>query len=242
MNAGYFIVIVLVSGFVAGTIHGAVNLAIVEPYLDEAIGIENQALFESGEAEDTPQFWVEYNAYRDWQKSGQLLAGGILGMSIGALFGIVFAYSRNSLPKGHTVKKTFVLAAIMWLTIFLIPFLKYPANPPTVGEADTVILRQTLYLLFIAISGFSAVGFSRLYKKLENKKYLAFVGYAVFITAVFFIMPPSPDEVTAQMDLVNGFRTMSVVAVSIFWIAEAIILGALWQKYKTKLDESSFKT
>ena len=40
MNAGYFIVIVLVSGFVAGTIHGAVNLAIVEPYLDEAIEIE----------------------------------------------------------------------------------------------------------------------------------------------------------------------------------------------------------
>ena len=242
MNAGYFIVIVLVSGFVAGTIHGAVNLAIVEPYLDKAIGIENQALFESGEAEDTPQFWVEYNSYRDWQKSGQLLAGGILGMSIGALFGIVFAYSRNSLPKGHTVKKTFVLAAIMWLTIFLIPFLKYPANPPTVGEADTVILRQTLYLLFIAISGFSAVGFSRLYKKLENKKYLAFVGYAVFITAVFFIMPPSPDEVTAPMDLVNGFRTMSVMAVTIFWIAEAIILGALWQRYKTKLDEPSFKS
>jgi len=243
MNAGYFIAIVLVSGFIAGTIHGAVNLAIVEPYLDEAISIENRNLFTSGEAEDTPQFWVEYNSYRDWQKSGQLLAGGILGMSIGALFGIVFAYSRNSLPKGHTVKKTFVLAAIMWLTIFLIPFLKYPANPPTVGDADTVVLRQTLYLLFIAISGFSAVGFFVLYKKLQNKKKgFAFVGYAVFITAVFFIMPPSPDEVTAQMDLVNGFRTMSVVAVSTFWVAEAIILGALWQKYKTKLDESSFET
>jgi len=243
MNAGYFIAIVLVSGFVAGTIHGAVNLAIVEPYLDKAIGIENQNLFASGEAKDTPQFWVEYNSYRDWQKSGQLLAGGILGMSIGALFGIVFAYSRNSLPKGHTVKKTFVLAAIMWLVIFLIPFLKYPANPPTVGDADTVILRQILYLLFIAISGFSAVGFFVLYKKLQNKKKgFAFVGYAVFITAVFFMMPPSPDEVTAPMDLVNGFRTMSVVAVSTFWVAEAIILGALWQKYKTKLDESSFKT
>ena len=243
MNAGYFIAIVLVSGFVAGTIHGAVNLAIVEPYLDKAIGIENQNLFASGEAEDTPQFWVEYNSYRDWQKSGQLLAGGILGMSIGALFGIVFAYSRNSLPKGHTVKKTFVLAAIMWFTIFLIPFLKYPANPPTVGDADTVVLRQTLYLLFIAISGFSAVGFFVLYKKLQNKKKgFAFIGYAVFITAVFFIMPPSPDEVTAPMDLVNGFRTMSIIAVSTFWVAEAIILGALWQKYKTKLDESSFET
>ena len=74
--------------------------------------------------------------------------------------------------------------------------------------------------------------------KLKNKKYLAFVGYAVFITAVFFIMPPSPDEVTAPIDLVNGFRTMSVVAVTTFWVAEAIILGLLWQKYKTKLQES----
>ena len=238
MKSAYFIAIVLVSGFTAGIIHGAVNLVIVEPYLDQAISIENQNLFATGLAEDTPQFWAEYSSYRDWQKSGQILAGGILGMSIGALFGIVFAYSRNALPKGHTVKKTFVLAAIMWFTIFLIPFLKYPANPPTVGEAETVVLRSILYLTFIAISGFSAVGFSRLYRKLENKKYLAFVGYAVFITAIFFIMPPSPDEVTAPMDLVNGFRTMSVMAVTTFWIAEAIILGLLWQKYKAKLQES----
>jgi len=243
MKTVFFIVIVLVSGFVAGVIHGAVNLVIVEPYLDEAIEIENQNLFATGLAEDTPQFWAEYSSYRDWQKSGQLLAGGILGMSIGALFGIVFAYSRNSLPKGHTLKKTFVLAAIMWLTIFIIPFLKYPANPPTVGDVDTVVLRSILYLSFIAISGFSAVGFFILYKKLQNKKKgLAFVGYAVFITTVFFIMPVNPDEVKAPMDLVNGFRAMSVIAVTTFWIAEAIIFGMLWQKYKAKLDESSFKT
>jgi len=243
MKTVFFIVIVLVSGFVAGVIHGTVNLVIVEPYLDEAIEIENQNLFATGLAEDTPQFWAEYSSYRDWQKSGQLLAGGILGMSIGALFGIVFAYSRNSLPKGHTLKKTFVLAAIMWLTIFIIPFLKYPANPPTVGDVDTVVLRSILYLSFIAISGFSAVGFFILYKKLQNKKKgLAFVGYAVFITTVFFIMPVNPDEVKAQMDLVNGFRAMSVIAVTTFWIAEAIIFGMLWQKYKAKLDESSFKT
>ena len=105
MKTLLFILIVLFSGALAGTVHGIVNLGIVEPHLDEAIGIENQNLFASGEEEDTPQFWAEYDAYRDWQKSGQLLAGGILGMSIGALFGIVFAYSRNSLPKGHTVKK-----------------------------------------------------------------------------------------------------------------------------------------
>jgi len=233
MKTVRFLAIVLIAGFFAGMIHGAANLAIVEPYLDEAIGIENQNLFASGEEKDTPQFWVEYSAYRDWQKGGQVLAGAILGTSMGALFGIVYAYSRNSLPAGNDLKKTFVLAGIMWLTIYFIPFLKYPANPPTVGDPDTVVLRTILYLSFIAISGFGALGFYQLYKKLQTgKKIAAFVGYAIFISIVFALMPPNPDEITAPMDLVNGFRVMSVIAVSVFWISIAFILGVFWQRFQ----------
>ena len=163
-----FIVIVLISGALAGLIHGTVNFAIVEPYLDQAIGIENQNLFASGEEEDTQEFWVEYEGYRMWQKSGQILAGVILGTSIGALFGIVFALSRNSLPGNHDVKKSLVLAGVMWFTLYLIPFLKYPANPPTVGDTETVVLRAILYLSFIAISGFGALSFYKLSKKFKN--------------------------------------------------------------------------
>jgi len=233
MKTILFLAIVLVSGALAGTIHGAANLVFVESYLDEAIGIENQNLFASGEEKDTPAFWVEYSNYRDWQKGGQVLAGAILGTSVGALFGIVFAYSRNSLPGRNDLKKTFVLAGIMWLTIYFIPFLKYPANPPTVGDPETVVLRSILFLSFIAISGFGAVGFYQLYKRLAStKKIAAIVGYVVFIGIVFALMPPNPDEVTAPMDLVNGFRAMSVVAVSVFWVSVAIILGAFWNKFK----------
>ena len=233
MRTAIFITIVLVSGALAGTIHGIANLAIVEPYLDEAIGIENQNLFASGEEEDTPEFWVEYEGYRDWQKSGQVLAGAILGTSMGALFGIVYTLSKKALPQGSDLKKIVVLAAIMWFTIYIIPFLKYPANPPTVGDGETVVLRSILYLSFIAISGFGVVGFYQLYKRLEkSKKFVALAGYAAFIAIVFVLMPPNPDEITAPMDLVNGFRTMSVVAVSVFWISLAFILGALWHKFK----------
>jgi len=228
-----FLAIVLVSGAFAGTIHGIANLAIVEPYLDQAIGIENQNLFASGEEKDTPQFWVEYDAYRNWQKGGQVLAGAILGTSIGALFGIVYALSRHVLPQGNDLKKTFVLAGIMWLSVYFIPFLKYPANPPTVGDAETVVLRSILYLSFIAISGFGVVGFYQIYKRLkQNTRVLAFAGYAVFIGIVFVLMPPNPDEITAPMDLVNGFRAMSVVAVSTFWVSVAVILGILWHKFR----------
>lgn len=233
MKTVLFLAIVLVSGALAGTIHGVANLAIVEPYLDEAIGIENQNLFASGEEKDTPQFWVEYDAYRDWQKGGQVLAGAILGTSMGALFGIVYALSRNSLKGKNDLQKTLVLAGIMWATIYLIPFLKYPANPPTVGDTETVVLRAILYLSFIAISGLGAVGFYQLYKRLkQNAKVLAIAGYAVFIGIVFVLMPPNPDEVTAPMDLVNGFRAMSVVAVSVFWVSVAVILGGLWHKFR----------
>lgn len=233
MRTALFVAIVLVSGCFAGVIHGLANLAIVEPYLDEAIGIENQNLFESGEEEDTPEFWVEYNSYRAWQKGGQILSGAVLGTSIGALFGIVFAYSRNALPgKGH-IKKALVLSGIMWFTIFFIPFLKYPANPPTVGDAETVVLRAILSLSFIAISGFGAVGFYQIYKRLQKeKKFVAYIGYAVFISIAFAAMPQNPDPVTAPTDLVNGFRAMSVIAVSIFWIALGIIFGGFWEKFQ----------
>ncbi len=233
MKAALFFVIVSVSGFSAGTIHGLANFVTTEPFLDEAIGIENQNLFASGEEKDTPVFWAEYNAYRVWQKGGQVLAGGILGLSIGSLFGVVFAYSRHVLPGQNHVKKSLVLAGLMWFTIFIIPFLKYPANPPTVGDPDTVVLRAILYLSFIALSGFGAVGFYRVYKKLQDrKKIFAFIGFAVYISIVFVLMPPNPDEITAPMELVNGFRVMSVTAVTVFWIANALILGLLWEKFQ----------
>lgn len=233
LKTALFIVVVLVAGATAGAIHGITNLVLVEPYLDGAIMIENQALFVSGQAEDTPEFWDEYESYRIWQKEGQVLASVILGTSMGALFGIVYVLSRDALPKGHDLKKTSILAAIMWFSMYLVPFLKYPANPPTVGDGETVVLRTVLYISFIAISGFGAVGFYQLYRRVaKNRRFVAFVGYAVLMAVAFVLMPPNPDEVTIQTELLDGFRIMSAVGVTIFWTALAIILGILWQKVR----------
>ena len=239
MKTGLFIVIVLLSGCFAGTIYGALNLAIVEPYLDDAINIENQSMFATGEEDDTPVFWVEYYEYRSWQKGGEVIAGAILGMSIGALFGIVYALSKNSLPSRNNFGKTLILAGLMWFTLFVIPFLKYPANPPTVGDGETVILRGVLYLAFIAISGLTAVGFYQIFKKLKGqKRILAFVGYGIFISVIFLVMPENPDKITAPMELVNGFRAMAFLSSSVFWFALALILGAFWQKTNPDLSNT----
>ena len=110
-----------------------------------------------------------------------------------------------------------------------------------VGEAETVVLRAILYLSFIAISGFAAVGFYKLSNMFKgNKKLVALIGYVVFISAVFVAMPENPDKVTAPIDLVNGFRIMSVLAVSTYWIAVGLILGVLWNRFKPNKEVSSF--
>lgn len=235
MKAYLFILIVLLSGFSAGIVFGFINFVTTEPFLDSAIELENRADFQSGKEKDTPEFRAEYSVYRYWQKSGMVLAGGIFGLSIGSLFGIVFAYSRKALPGKHDIQKSLFLAGLMWFTVFVIPFLKYPANPPTVGDPNTVVYRAILYLSFIAISGLGALAFYRIYKKLaKSKKVLAFAGYAIFISIAFVMMPQNPDKITAPMDLVSGFRAMSAVSVTVFWIINAAILGALWQKFRIR--------
>lgn len=233
MKTLLFLSIVLISGFSAGIIHGLVNLVSVEPLLDKAIGIENKNMFEKGEASDTPDFWKKFDAYRMWQKQGEVLAGGILGLATGALFGLVFAYIRNWLPGKHHVKKALVLCFIMWLTIFFMPFLKYPANPPTVGDPNTIDFRQTTYTAFIAISGLGALGFAVLSRKISGpRKIIALLGYVILVTLAFFVMPENPDKISISMDLVNQFRIMSAITVTIWWVSNAVILGFLWQRFQ----------
>jgi len=239
MKTGIFILIVLLSGCFAGTIYGTLNLIIVEPYLDDAINIENQNLFSSGEEIDGPQFWVEYYEYRSWQKGGQILAGAILGTSIGSLFGIVYALSKKSLPSRNNIGKTLILAGLMWFTLFVIPFLKYPANPPTVGDGETVVLRGILYLTLIAISGFLAIGFYQIFKRLKAKnRILPIIGYGVLISLVFFLMPENPDEISTSMELVNGFRVVAFLTGTVFWFTLALFLGVFWQKTNPDLSNT----
>ncbi|MDE1726368.1 MAG: CbtA family protein [Thaumarchaeota archaeon] len=236
-----FLFIVVIAGLLAGLFHGIINVAVVEPYLDRAIGIENQRMFDEGQTQNTPQFWQQFSDYRTWQKEGSVVSGGILGIATGSLFGLVFAYSRHMLPGQNNVKKALLLATIMWAALYFIPFLKYPANPPTVGDPHTIVLRATTYALFVALSGLGAFGFSRLYKKMQNKKFVAFLGYAVFIGAMFVIMPPNPDKISTPMELVNGFRAISAITMTAYWIVNALILGWLWNKVQPHVENQEIQ-
>ncbi len=242
MKAITFIAITLLAGAIAGTILGILNQGIVEPYIEQAIALENEkAASEEGETINP----VEFNNYRLWQRGGQIAAGTIFGTSIAALFGIVFAFSRQSIPGSNNKKKALILAGIMWFVIFLVPALKYPANPPAVGDPETIYYRQSLYLAYLAISGFTALGLAFMYGKMKQviiksnhhkdsrvRIELPVVIYAVIIITAYLALPPNPDAINAPMDLVTGFRIASGFTMSIFWGLLGVILGAFWDKTK----------
>lgn len=226
-----FIVITLLSGAIAGTILATINIGVVEPYIDQAIDIENQNAIAAGDPVDP----LEFNNYRMWQTGGEIAAGTILGTSIAALFGVVFAYSRGSLPCSNNKKKALILAGIMWFVLFLIPALKYPANPPAVGDPETIYYRQSLYTAYLAVSGLLALGLAFLYGKIGKvrvKKVIIPAVYAAVMIGAYMVMPPNPDAINAPMDLVTGFRIASGFTMSIFWGLLGIILGAFWDKTK----------
>ena len=64
-----FVLITLFCGTIAGVILGLVNQAIVEPFIDKAIGIETQRHISKGEAVDT----MQQSQYRIWQKGGEVV-------------------------------------------------------------------------------------------------------------------------------------------------------------------------
>jgi hypothetical protein len=91
-------------------------------------------------------------------------------MSLGALFGIVIVYSRSLLlpHSNRNLRKTLILDGIMWFVLFFVPALKYTANPPAVGDLETIYYRESLYIGLLAISGFSALGLALIYGKLGS--------------------------------------------------------------------------
>lgn len=229
MKTIIFIAITLLAGAIAGTILGAINQVAVEPYIDYAVELEMQNTNQSSQIINP----AEFTSYRLWQRGGEMLAGTILGLSIGSLFGIVFAYTHNSVPGSNNKKKALIVAGIMWFVLFLIPALKYPANPPAVGDPETIYYRQSLYVAFLVISGFSALGLAFLYRKmgaLNIKKAIIPAAYAAIISGAYLAMPANPDPINAPMDLVMGFRITSAITISMFWGLLGVIFGTFWDK------------
>jgi Probable cobalt transporter subunit (CbtA) len=74
-----------------------------------------------------------------WNYLGHVIRGVVWDSAV---------YSRYLLlPHSNSnIRKTLILAGIMWFVLFLVLALKYPANPPAVGDPEIICYRESLYI------------------------------------------------------------------------------------------------
>jgi Probable cobalt transporter subunit (CbtA) len=134
-----------------------------EPSVDRAIAFEAQmdkakaqARKEEAAAKGLPAPIEEVEpelVSRAVQAGIGLLTGvAVYNVAFGGLFALAFvlAYGRMGSYAPRAASALLAISGI--IAVYIVPNLKYPANPPSVGDPDTIGTRTALYFSMIAIS------------------------------------------------------------------------------------------
>jgi len=169
---------------------------------------------------------------------GLFVAVMVYCTAFGGLFGLAFAFAWGRLPGAFTPQGVaVVLAATGFVAICLVPNLKYPANPPAVGDADTIGVRTALYFIMIAISLAAMIASIALKRRLipqfgEWNAVLLVAGCYIVLVALAAFVLPAVDEVPAAFTaaVLWKFRIASVGAQFIMWATLGLLFGGLTQR------------
>ena len=117
------------------------------------------------------------------------------GMAMGALFAVTYAVCLGRVGMLRPRTLAMLVAAGGFLGIYFVPFIKYPANPPSIGHPDTIHDRGNLYLLMVFCSLAFLIGAVVLGKRLKprygnwNATLLAGGAYVIVIGALMAALP-----------------------------------------------------
>jgi hypothetical protein len=235
----------LVAGAVAAVLAFVFARLCAEPVIGRAIA------FEDGRTEAEHAHGVHEHGAELFTRGVQANAGlgfGVLifGVAMGALFAALFCVvavrARGIGPQTLSV----LLAAAAFGAVYLMPFVKYPPNPPTVGQADTIGARTGCYLVMVLLSGVLAIAGGWLARRLAarlgtpNGWLLAAGAYLVAITVVMVLMP-TVDETPEPLrdgsgaiiypgfpaDDLYEFRLVSLGTQLVLWATIAVVFAML---------------
>ncbi len=229
----------LAAGLLAGLLAGLFAYLFAEPVLDRAIELESAAhAGEHGEAVFD----------RGEQKAGLILATTLYGTSVGALFGLFSAFFRRRSRTRSEWRRSLTLAGAVFLGAVLLPFLKYPPNPPGVGVDPSTLTERTLAYLAMAGLGLLAVlaawRFARatpLGGVSRPAQYLASGAVLLALWAFLYLaMPefgpthgphgPYGPHGHAPAGLVRDFRLSSLGTQVVLWAGIGCVFGLLGER------------
>jgi len=216
------------AGVFAGLAAAVVALLLVEPQIDKALLIEEAR--SAGGAHEEPVFG------RTTQVFGGMIAAVAVGVCLALVVGVVFARVRHRLPATTDFGRAVLLASLGFTTVALLPALKYPANPPGVGDPDTVTERTVQYLTLIAaavaVTWLAFLVHDRLAARPWPPAYRAALAAAVLLAgyaALLMTWPASPDGVPEDIPaaLLWDFRLASLGELAALWTVLGLSFGLL---------------
>jgi hypothetical protein len=217
----------LVRGMLAGLIAGVLALVVAyllgEPRVDSAIAFEGAHSHEHG---------MELVS-RTLQSTAGLATGVLLfGVAVGGIAALAFCVALGRIGAFGARATAALLSFGALLTVYVVPFLKYPANPPAVGNADTIGKRTTLYFLMILLSVLLAVAAVLLGRRLAPRlgNWNATVTAALaFIVAVglAYVFLPTINEVPKDFPatLIWQFRLAALAIQITLWSSFGLLFG-----------------
>ncbi|SES16665.1 CbtA family protein [Actinokineospora terrae] len=244
----------LVWGLLAGLIGGLLAFgfasAFGEPSVDAAIAIEEAGAGHShgddhatqGEHGHGAEPAEEEVVSRAFQSTGGLGIGAVAyGLGLGGLFSLAFAFAYGRVGSLSPRATSLAVAGLGYLAVVLVPFLTYPANPPAVGNPDTIGDRTGLYFGMIAISLALLVAAVATARALAPRlggwwsTVVGGVGYAVVVTVIAKLLP-SFQEVPDGFPgwLLWEFRIASLGTSAVLWAGIGITFAALLQRGLTR--------
>ncbi|SAK65075.1 membrane protein [Caballeronia hypogeia] len=238
----------MIAGLVAGLIGFGFARAFGEPSVARAIAFEashehaepaheheHEHADAAANAAHSHDHGDEELVSRDTQAGLGLLTGvAVFGTALGGLFSLVFAFAYGRLGALHARGTSAVLALLGFVSVAVVPFLKYPPNPPAVGNPETIGPRTALFFGMVAISIVAAVFAVRLQRTLQarhggwNASLIAGAAYIVVI-AIAQVTLPRVDEVPADFSasLLWNFRLAAIGIQALIWTTLGLVFGAL---------------
>lgn len=233
----------LMRGMLAGVVAGLIAFGFAklagEPQVERAIAFEEHAHAMAGEAPE-PEL-----VSRHTQAGLGLLTGVVAyGAAFGGLFALTFAYAWGRVGKLGARPLAAWLALGAFIALVVVPNLKYPANPPSVGEPETIGYRTGLFFLTIAISVAAMVlslnvrGFAARRFGTWNGALAGLAAFVAILTVVLAALP-AIDEVPAAFPatLLWKFR-MAAIGMQVIWTT----LGALFGVLAERMERASPRT
>jgi predicted cobalt transporter CbtA len=164
-----------------------------------------------------------------------VMATGIYGIVLGGVVALV-VYAAARRMRGTAWERSLKVAAAGFTAFWLVPFLKYPANPPAVGDPATIGARTVSFLAVAAVSlgaWVLAVAFARRLSArgvATSRRHLTVVACYLLVMVAAFLALPSPEPVGVPADLLWNFRVASIGGQIVLWATTGALLGLLTER------------